>query len=352
MGLGMARPGAHESSLPPQDDEDIELMEDVEEPEDGADEAEAADQEAQEQGYADSAERTAMETEARQQGWRPLAEYRGKPGGWKTAKAFIEAGQNYLPFVQKELRESKETIGRMGAEMDGLRTEMAKTAKDMQKLLEFSRKAGQVGYDRAVKDLKDQQREAVAAGDTVAFDKIEGQLDEMAQAREEAVEEPPAPEPQPRPAAGLPQEYQDFIADNPWFNSDRTLHTTMIAEHNAIIEESPAMPLYDQLEKAKEAVMARHPKKFGLEDAPPPPQPRRPAAPLPPRGGAGPRPPAPNADLIEAIADPKERAEARAGYARAKASMPNLTKAEYMAVFSDPHGDVLETVQAHKAKRK
>lgn len=357
MGLGMARPGAISSSLPevPEDeidqdeiDQDVDnQFEDEDNPEDAA---------AQADGYADAAEKTAMEAEAHAQGWRPLEQYRGKPGGWVNAKTFIERGKNYLPFVQKELRESKETIGRMSGEMEQLRTLVATTQSDMAKLLDFSRRANQAGYDRAVKDLKEQQREAVAAGDVTTFDKIEGQLEQMAEAREEGTEEPaPAPAPQPKPAIGIPQEYQDFMAENPWFNTDRVLNSAMIAEHNAIIEESPGMSLADQLEAAKEAVVARFPKKFGVDAAAPPapPRERRPAAPLPPRNQGG-RSPAPRGgdDPIEALADPQERAQARQGYASAKRSMPNLTKAEYMEIFNDPHRDVLDTIARNKPSRK
>lgn len=353
MGLGMARAGTVSSSLPPPQGDEIE----DEIPEDDealSGEDDPADEMAKGEGYANAAEKEAMEAEAHGQGWRPLAEYRGKPGAWKTAKQFLEDGRNYLPFVQKENRVLKEQIGRMGTEMEGLRTEMTQTRKDMEKLLDFSRKANQSGYDRAVKELKDRQREAVAAGDTTTFDAIEGQLEEMADARAESVEERQEPEPQPQPNPGvtLPQEYQDFIAENPWFNTDRVLNSAMIAEHNAIIEESPGMTLFDQLEKAKEAVVARFPKKFGVAETPSPggQPPRRPAAPLPPRNGRG-ASPRQDGDPIEAIADPRERAEARQGYAAAKRSMPNLSKAEFMEIFSNPHADVLDTIQRNKLRK-
>lgn len=343
MGLGMARGATTVSSLPQADEDALaeEVVVDGEEEDQLSAEEEAA------------AEQEAVEAEARRQGWRPLAEYRGKPGGWKTAQQFIADGQNYLPFVKKELSETKAANARIATEMEGLRTEMAQGAKQMEKLLDFSRRANQAGYDRAVADLKAQQREAVTAGDVVTFDKIDGQLTEMAEARGEAEPEPqPEPLPRVRPAVALPQDYQDFMAENPWFNNDRVLNGAMIAEHNAVIEEFPGMALGEQLERAKEAVMARHPKKFGLEETPPAPPARRPAAPLPPRT-PGPRQPGPRQgdDPIESIADPRERSDARTGYAAAKKSMPSLTKAEYMEVFTNPHGDVLDTIDRNRSRK-
>lgn len=296
-------------------------------------------------------EELALEEEARGQGWRPLAEFRGKAGTWKSARDFVEAGKNYLPFVQKDLRETRAANERMATEMDGLRTEMTQTRADMAKLLDFSRRANQAGYDRAVKDLKAQQREAVAAGDTVTFDKIETQLGEMADARAEADPVPaaptpraPAPLPRPKPALETPTEYQDFMTANPWFNSDRVLNAAMIEEHNAVMAESPGMPLADQLEKAKEAVVAQFPKKFGVDPEAPPP-PRRPAAPLPP---ANRRAPAGGRTGIDAIVDPQERAQARAGFQSAKRSMPTITESEFLDIFNDPHADVLDVLKKHK----
>lgn len=315
-------------------------------PDDEFDAAEL-DRAAQADGYESSAHKEADETDARRQGWRPLAEYRGKPGGWVDAKTFIQRGKDYLPFVQKENREMKQTMGNMTTEMEGLRTLVASTQSDMKKLLAYSRQASQAGYDRAVADLKAQQREAAAAGDVSTFDKIEGQINDMDAARDEVqdTETAPAgdpPPPRPKPAVDIDPALQDFVEANPWFNSDRVLNSAMIAEHTAILNESPGMALAEQLEKAKEAVMARHPKKFGLSettrtDDPPP---RRPAAPLPPSNR--PRAPANQRAGLDSIEDPRERAEARKGFEQTRRSMPDITEAEYLEIYQNPHADVLD----------
>lgn len=351
----MARAGTIESSLPPAAAE--EGLDEDDLIEDGLDELDPDSELDPEE--ARLAEDAANETEARRQGWRPLAEYRGKPGGWVDAKVFIERGKNYLPFVQKDRDQLREQLGAVTNEMTGLREEIAAQAKQMQKLLDSSRGANKAGYDRAVADLKAKQREAVAAGDTATFDQVEDQLTQMQDARDEALGEPepvaapaPAARPTPKAAIDLSRDYQDFLEQNPWFNTDRVLNSAMIAEHNIIIEQSPGMSLFDQLEKAKEAVVARFPKKFGLDESPPAapaPRQRTPAAPLAPTAPLGPRRPAGRTG-IDAIVDPRERADARTGFASAKRSMPNLTEAEYLDVFNDPHADVLNVIESHKPK--
>jgi hypothetical protein len=321
------------------------------------DEADAAELEriAQDEGYTSAEHKDTAETAARLQGWRPLGEYRGKPGGWVDAKTFIQRGQDYLPFVQKENRELKQTMGNMTTEMEGLRTLVASTQSDMKKLLDFSRRANQSGYDRAMADLKAQQRQAVTDGDVAKFDQIEGQITEMDAARDEAppVGDPPPARQEITPRQTIDPAVEAFVAENPWFNTDRVLNSAMIGEHNIIIAESPALPVAQQLEKAKEAVMRRYPKKFGIDDEPPAgdaPPPRRPAAALPP-SNRRPVPPAQRAGL-DSIQDPRDRAEARKGYEQIRRSMPDITEAEYLDIYNNPHGDVLDTVRQSKVRNK
>lgn len=362
MGLGMARGGTVVSSVPVQEDEQVDdaLLQapEEEEIEEGDEEQVILDEAAQTEGYASHAEKQAMEATAGKQGWRPLAQYRGIPGGWKSAKQFIEDGQNYLPFVQKELRETKLLAERQANEMEGLRTEMATTRQDMQKLLEFSRKASKTGYDKAIKDLEAKRRQAAVDGDVLTYDQVGEQIGEMHEAREEVAEPTPAPDPktqrQPAPAKNLAPEIVAFVDANPWFNKDALLNAAMIDAVKEIEGESPAMPLADQLDLAKERLMEQYPKKFGLaprapaptQDQPSPRQ-RQPQPPLAPRGGAI---PTRSKTGIDAIADAAERAAARQGYNRMKASFPDNppSEDEYLQIFNDPHADVLDVLRKPK----
>lgn len=340
----MARPGIVESSLPGSDVEDETLDDELLDPSLGELPAEAAD----EDDY--------WESLARPQGWRPLSDYRGQPGGWKTAQKFVEDGQNFLPFVKKQLSDQTRDNQNLRNEVEGLREDFAKQAHAMRQLLDFSRRAGDAGYARAVADLKSQQRQAVAEGDTTKFDQLDEQIEQMNAARAEtlgpaAAVEPAAPLPQPRPAVVGDPVVQAFIdANASWYLSDKVLNSAMIAEHNRVIEESPGMSLADQLETAKEAVMARFPKKFGLaEPAPQPQRSRVPQAPLAPTQPARAR--TGGKSGIDSIADPAERGQARQGYLSAKRSVPDLTEAEYLQIWADPHADVLDVIEQNKPQR-
>jgi hypothetical protein len=323
---------------------------------DGVTEEELAEQSPEEiEDDAQAAEDAEWERQARAQGWRPLAEFRGRPGDWVDAKTFVDRGRDFVPFVKKENAELKAREQRTAQEMAALREELGKTQRDMQQLLDYSRRADQAGYDRAVRDLKARQREAAAAGDVATFDEVGEQLTQMQEARE-SIRQPapePAPSPQPQPQVNLVKpEIEEFLADNPWFTSDRVLNAAMVEEHTRIIRESPGLSLREQLERAKEAVVAEFPKKFGRAEAPAqPPRPRQPQAPLGPTAPAR-QPGRAARGGIDSIADPTERAEARYGLERARRSTPNITEEEYMRIYNNPHDDVLQVMDESKTSRR
>ena len=60
---------------------------------------------------------------------------------------------------------------------------------------------------------------------------------------------------------------------------------------------------------------------------------------------ASPPPARQQAATINSIQDPKERADAREAFNRIKRQIPTYTEAEYMALYDDPHADVLAMQQ-------
>lgn len=291
-----------------------------------------------------------IEAEARRGGWRPLDEYRGDPSKWVDAKTFVENGQRILPVVRRERDELRDTVSRMAANQSQLSEELAAARADMQKLLASHRTAEARGRAQALAELRNEQRQAVVEADTARFDAASEQINRLES--EEIVDEPalaPVTRPAPRPAVQLDPAVQEFVDSNPWYSQDRTLNTAMVAEHQAIAEEFPGMEVAQQLAMAKAAVIKRFPKKFGIPQTPPAQPPKRPASPMPPTD----RDPPPRAKTgFEQIADPKARREAEIGYERLKRSMPDIKPNEYIAIYLDPHADVLDVMEENQTTRK
>ena len=309
----------------------------------------------------------AVEARAREMGWKPLAEYRGPPGKWQPAPDFIARGENILPIVRDQNRRLTERVGKLEGEIAGLRVSGEEQLRIIKDLRDMGQRANQAGYDRAMAEIKAKQRQAVEAGNTEAYDQLVEQAEALAGSRPAPAESPPVStaEPAARPVAPptLTPTVQAFIRENPWFNTDKLLSDTMVGFHQEVLKERQveqatlnADPALDRelLEEAKAKVVEKYPERFGVPPAPRDPAPARPArrAAAVAAPTAGERAPAPGTrpTTINSIQDPAERAQAREAFNRMKRQMSDYTEAEYMALYDDPHGDVLTMQQKPRSQ--
>lgn len=307
-----------------------------------------------------AAERQAqLEAEARRGGWVPLAEFRGRPGEWRSAEEFLRRGREIAGIARNELLKAQRINENLANEVAELRKLMERQTSTIQLLTKRAESADKAGYDRAIREAKQRQRLAAQSGDLAAYDDAEAEISSLEETR--AVEEvPPAAEPvrempQPQPQADLKPEVVDFIEQNDWFMRDVVLHKALETEHIFLLESQPGLPLAENLERAKAAVMKRFPDKFGIERQEPAPEP----APREQRrqsSVAEPRPRSQQSERqqatgIEAIADPRERQAAREAFTRARKADPRLSETEYLKIYMDPKADVLQVMRDADERR-
>ena len=307
-----------------------------------------------------------IEATAREMGWKPLDEYRGPPGKWRPAADFIERGETILPIVRDQNRRLTEKTTKLETEVGGLRAKVDVLVKNgeeqltvIQELRSFAKQADQRGYDRAMAELKTKQREAVQSGNTEAYDQLVEQAEQLEAARASAIPpKPPAPPTDARPEPpALSPATQDFLRANRWFNRDPFLTRKMTESHLDVLQDiqdgrldiegddEPA-----QYEEAKRRIMDQFPERFGMPPRQAGTAPRRRATSVqPPTPGNDPPPRGPG-NTIASIADPTERTQAQEAFNRMKRQMPDYTEKEYMDLYTDPHGDVLEAQNAARKK--
>lgn len=299
-----------------------------------------------------------LEDRARAMGWKPQNEYRGDPRRWTDAETFIAHGERELPILRDQNRRMSEKLARTDGEVSALRNTIAEQGKAVRDAMALARRADQKGYERGLAELKAKQREAVATGDTEAFDQVQQQIDAAERERQVAAIEPAtAPDPTPAPAA-VPVPQTDpattaFFAENPWFHTDPELGRAMIAEHIAVKTSRPHLPLADQYAVARARLVEAFPDRFPDEDtmsqqpAPPPaPRPRPRAAVLTPSSA---QPIARRgASAFDQIDNPSDRAEAKEQFQRVKNWDPDTTEQEFVSLYLNPKQDVL----ALRAQRK
>jgi hypothetical protein len=297
-----------------------------------------------------------IEDRARAMGWKPRDEYRGDPRRWTDAAEFIEHGEAELPILRDQGRRMSEKLAKQERELENLRNTVAEQTQAVRDAMDLARRADDRGYQRGLAELKAKQREAVEAGDTVAFDQVSEQI--TAAERERLVGTPtPTPTPPPPPTIEPPPptiepprdeqwpETKAFLADNPWFHRRATLRKFMIEEHAAACETYPDLSRAEQYQVAKEAVADAFPQFRTEIMGPEAPQPNRNEPPV--EGEPRPRrilksptlaPSRPihrdvKTSPFDRIADPTDRQDAIEAHARMQRSDPTFTAEMYIGLM-------------------
>jgi hypothetical protein len=289
-----------------------------------------------------------VEEQARARGWKAPGEP-GAPANAISAEEFMARGTDPR-IMREENRRLGGQVARLNRRLDKMAEDNALTQAEHLEQLRQMRAMLQRGETREINakraELTEARSAAVENGDRASFEQIDQQL---------AALQPPPPEPDPTPAPRpkLPPAEQaavdDFVAANPWFTQDEGLRQTIMVMHSQIRRDKPGMPLPQQLELAKRRLIAAFPEKFGVaeidgdEILPEPTAPARRPVNTVARPGAGSTRPAPaqRGSIWDQIpAD--ERQIARDAYKTGLRSDPDQPEGEFIAMWLDPHLDVLE----------
>lgn len=175
------------------------------------------------------------EQKARSRGWRPKDEYEGNPEDWLDHKTYLVKGE-LLDDISQKNRVIKALERKLGNVTDYV--------KGMD---ERNRKA-------AIEKLKEEQRAAVADGDTAAYDKYEEAIAEASKPGEHKLEdEPENTEPEIRP------ELIEFKNRNNWFETDEDLTEYAMFRAERLLKKHD---LNTTLSKIEAEVKQRFPEKF------------------------------------------------------------------------------------------
>lgn len=138
---------------------------------------------------------SAIEQKALEMGWRPREEFDGDDETFIDAKEFV----NRAPLFEKISSQSKQ-LKRLEQALSGLQTHYTKVQE--------------TEYKRALKDLKAQQERAVEEGDLPTYHALNERREAIEEEHHALKQELVVPnEPQ------VPQELQQWIQRNPWFNT-------------------------------------------------------------------------------------------------------------------------------------
>lgn len=193
-----------------------------------------------------------IEAKAKEMGWVPKDEFKGDPEKWRPAEDYVRRGERMLPIIRAEARKMAEKHAQEMADM-------RQSLLDMKSMLS---KREQDGYQRAMRDLQDKERQAVETADVAAYEAVQREKADLQKELGAAGKDQPAPvSPDDDPA------FRAWSAENPWYNEDVGL--TAYAEQVATVvarrmklapDKLPPREFYDAITKA---VKEQFPDKFG-----------------------------------------------------------------------------------------
>jgi len=161
--------------------------------------------------------------EAFAQGWVPKEQWTGKEDEWTDAETFVRRGREINPILRK-------TLKKKDAEIDALRRELSEMKGTVQELAEHRTKIEKLAYERALKDLKQQRKDAMVEGDFERAAEVDEALDQL---RDAKPDDKPKKDDKKDEAPKVDPRISSWIERNPWYN-DRPENADLVAYANGI----------------------------------------------------------------------------------------------------------------------
>lgn len=205
----------------------------------------------------------AIEAEAREMGWVPKDKFRGPEDQWRPAEEYLKRGKELLPIVNAENRKLRK-------QLDDLKAEMTETVANLGRM-------NKVALDRQRQQIEAQyeayKERFVELGDTKNYRAADAQkraaLKDFDQAAEEAANTKEKEKSKDTPPGDSKLSSRDqaavdeWLEENPWFNSSRVLRAAADDAFDDVRREMPAAKMADVLAEVRNRVVADYPHKFG-----------------------------------------------------------------------------------------
>lgn len=195
------------------------------------------------------------EVKAHALGWRPKDEFNGNPENFTDAKTFLSKANDNIPMLRENYRKVEAQNQKFQEQLEAMNKQIMATSKRLED-------AERRGYERAVKEIEEQQRMAAMTGDLDKYDALQQRKDALAQKSGEGAT------PQNTNAGNDQFSTEDMIALqvfqnlNPWFRQDAELNEDMSSFVMGIRTRNPNMSMSEVLEKAKAKTVKANPDKF------------------------------------------------------------------------------------------
>lgn len=168
-----------------------------------------------------------VELAAMDKGWRPKEEWEGDPELWVDAGEFTRRGElmDRISDQTKQLRTAQQEI------------ELLK--KDFNAVADHNKKLAEKEYEKALKKLKEEKKEAIELGQGDAVVDLDERIDELKEARKDLDSEDSRQEPNTQNNQQTPPEIIDWQDKNSWYGKDIAMTGAMDAYVDAYVQQNP-----------------------------------------------------------------------------------------------------------------
>lgn len=198
---------------------------------------------------------------ARALGWKSKDEWKGNPPpkGFQTAKEYVERGETVLPLINSQLAKSNKELKEARQAFDDFKKESLKTTERNERMykLALTQQRKQI-----TSEFEARKEAAIEVGDKETYRQINKEeketLKEFDEEAKEKVEE------KKEAKAELPKAVEDWVASNPWFNTDDELRMVAVARHGKLLKEKPGLTIEENLDLVLKHVKSKYPEAFGI----------------------------------------------------------------------------------------
>lgn len=170
-----------------------------------------------------------IESRARSMGWKPYEEWSGNPEDWVPAEDFVQKGEETLPILRERYK-------KLDQQYRTLEQKLEENQKVLNDLKKHHDRTAEREYERARKEILEEQRRAAQEGDVEAFDQARQKEEELAKSKpDEGGEEETQGKLDPQTQKVL----DEWVSDNPWYENDATLQAVADAKGREIAAENP-----------------------------------------------------------------------------------------------------------------
>ena len=147
-----------------------------------------------------------VEDKARSMGWVPPEEWVGDPppNGFKSAEDFVKHGEEVLPMIRAEKRKLEEKVELLEGKLTSQQSTMRQFQQFTQQAIDRERKKNEA----LIADAEKARAAAISEGDGETAVQKEREIRDLQQST-----------PQPGPDPALQAEVDQWMTDNPWFNT-------------------------------------------------------------------------------------------------------------------------------------